>query len=210
MINVKHMLRGFIVSVIFLYSIPAVSQGLYRKTMISLDLAGTAGIFALKTEYAFLPIGNSHLTFNAGLGYLPIRKTNFLALPVGFNLVAGKRKHHVDLGVGGAYLKGNEFLSFAIFPDFIYPRKALFFTPIVGYRFDKPGGGFVFRAYYSPLILLKDYGTREYFVKEGIKQGYPEFLLMSESFFQDFNRNRSLNSTTTFINFGLSFGYRFK
>jgi len=83
--------------------IPGVSQ---NKSVITLDLAGSSGIYSLNGEYEIGQLKNFRLNARVGFGYGPLTDGDFVGIPIGFNLLTGTKKHHLEFGLGTSYIKG--------------------------------------------------------------------------------------------------------
>ena len=97
------------------------------------------------------------------------RSETILALPMSYNFIFGKRKNHLEIGAGfspfifsGTYLifpkSGNlatsNYSYYSQITDY-----SLSFVPKIGYRYQKPTGGFFFRFALTPIIGLFAYTT---------------------------------------------------
>jgi hypothetical protein len=104
-------------------------------------------------------------------------RVRFISTPVGLNLFKGKNGHHKELSLHLAYVKGKELVKMG---TFIWYNEGLYFTPAIGYRYQKEGGGFLIRLQYSPFVKLKEYGDDYVFKRRsrplthsvGISAGY--------------------------------------
>lgn len=80
-----------------------------------------------------------------------------VAFPVEFNLLTGKKNHFLEVGVGAMYSYGLEWTAYRSDPtdpngdyDTYTNYSGLNASGRVGYRYQKPEGGFFFRAAYTP------------------------------------------------------------
>jgi len=104
-------------------------------------------------------------SFSAGLTSLLIPELFVLAAPVSYNLLFGEKNHHLELGLGftimsfesrtieahASYIGYNNTPMEDPYTGYSYDFYT-YFTPKVGYRFQKPGGGIFFRATLTPAI----------------------------------------------------------
>ena len=104
-------------------------------------------------------------SFSAGLTLIPSPGLFVVGLPVSYNFLFGQKNHHLELGIGftAMYLRrGNIEVTEHLYD----PQGAMsvnnyignatdfysFFTPKVGYRYQRPEGGFFFRLSFTPPI----------------------------------------------------------
>ncbi|MDI1354965.1 MAG: hypothetical protein PSX36_08605 [bacterium] len=104
-------------------------------------------------------------SFTAGLTIIPHPELFVLAAPISYNFIFGQKNHHVEFGIGftamylrqgrisasEGYIDNNGILQTN---DFVGHSNDFysFFTPKVGYRFQKSAGGIFFRATLTPPI----------------------------------------------------------
>ena len=75
----------------------------------------------------------------------------------------GRSKHHLELGIGLVTYREKQFIFDEDFPRNIRERKywGVSIVPRVGYRFQKPDGGFFYRVSYTPSINFKNFEGAE-------------------------------------------------
>lgn len=117
---------------------------LHQKNRIK--LWGSAG-FSLRRRGSSEPIFSAHW-----IPYFPAEITVFL----------GKSKHNLELGAGFYTLRNRSYTVDESLPNFI--REEIhwdqFILARIGYRYQKPEGGFFFRAAYTPGIQFFNSETR--------------------------------------------------
>jgi hypothetical protein len=119
-----------------------------------LELGGTAGIWSLNYDLMALNISNFKVGARLGLGmlgenYAETSVDVHVPLTVNF-MYAFKEKHHIELAVG-AHFRSYEIRSVKFAEDTGFKRKSeVLGNYSIGYRFQSPDGGFVFRVAYSP------------------------------------------------------------
>ena len=209
---------GFLLLVL-LAGIPGVSQNKSTKSVITLDLAGNSGIYSLNGEYEIGQLKNCILNARVGFGYGPLTDGDFVGIPIGFNLLTGTKKHHLELGLGASYIKGLEksHIPAELFGNTqeLRPRsEAIYFVPTVGYRYDNLIGGLILKIYYSPLITVYDFFDKEKFLNQAF--GYSNSNSSSYNTGGGFTHNYEIDpnysfpiAKNRFVNFGLTIGYRF-
>jgi len=209
---------GFMLLVL-LAGIPGVSQNKSTKSVITLDLAGNSGIYSLNGEYEIRQLKNCRLNARVGFGYGPLTDGDFVGIPIGFNLLTGTKRHHLELGLGASYIKGLEksHIPAELFGNTqeLRPRsEAIYFVPTVGYRYDNLIGGLILKIYYSPLITVYDFFDKEKFLNQAF--GYSNSNSSSYNTGGGFTYNYEIDpnysfpiAKNRFVNFGLTIGYRF-
>jgi hypothetical protein len=118
-----------------------------------------------------------------------------IGVPVSYNWLFGKRKSHLELGLGLT-------VSSQTYNDFYLSETGarmttnyIYLTPKIGYRFQKPQGGFFFRACLTPLYdLYKSNQFKDRFTK------FPAPLAFQQQ----------MNTRQLYPWLGLSFGYTLK
>ncbi len=95
-------------------------------------------------------------------------------IPIAGNILLGKKSHHLELGIGITVLANRNGYLFS------------YLNPKIGYRFQRPNGGFFFRAGIIPIVYRFDkYGSHYY----------------------DFTTNYADWEITPIIWYSISFGY---
>ncbi|REG94538.1 hypothetical protein [Algoriphagus antarcticus] len=127
------------------------------KKAVYLEVGGSSGIYAINYSKIFHQKGKLKLNASAGFSMLPRRlnsKTTWLPLvPVEVSAFYGKSNHHLELGFGlTSYLAST--LDFD--PETLELIEKVGYDasiPLrIGYRYQKPEGGFFFRVGYTPII----------------------------------------------------------
>jgi len=104
-------------------------------------------------------------SFNVGLTIIPHPELFVLGVPVSYNFLFGQKNHHLELGIGvtamfvrlgrmnasESYTDNN---GLSQTNDFVGHSNDFysFFTPKIGYRFQKPSGGLFLRLTLTPPI----------------------------------------------------------
>lgn len=104
-------------------------------------------------------------SFTAGITLIPSLELAVLALPISYNYLFGQNNHHLELGIGitPMYLRsGNIQASIGYYDEngesqseeFIGHSTDFYsyFTPKIGYRFQKSDGGIFMRATFTPPV----------------------------------------------------------
>ncbi|TAD97719.1 MAG: hypothetical protein EAZ97_12000 [Bacteroidetes bacterium] len=133
------------------------------KNSLSAEIMGKSLFFTINYDRIFLQADD--WKFSGRLGFFGSGGTDgsFIVLPMGIYAMYGKNKHHVELGAGSTYIKGTT-------SAFGLSDNASTNIPMlsVGYRLQKPEGGFFLSATAS-LILRKEFF---FFPWPGVNLGY--------------------------------------
>lgn len=136
------------------------------KNAVYLEIGGNAGWYSLNYGRIFYQKGLLKLAGSAGLSMwrhntseLPHNTTKTIrwlpALPLEFSALLGRSSHHLEIGSGIT-----PYLSVTVRrnPDILNSSDKVYlgaYLPFrLGYRYQKPEGGFFFRIAYTPLFRL--------------------------------------------------------
>ena len=146
------------------------------KKAVYLELGGTSGVYAFNYSTIFHQKGKLKLNASAGFSML-IRETSnsrtfwLPAIPLELTAFYGKSKHHLEMGFGVVpYLDAGSFLDSETLE---FKDKVVFGTAMplrVGYRYQKPEGGFFFRVGFTPFFIAP-IGNREDWAFQPIHAG---------------------------------------
>ncbi len=145
------------------------------------------------------------LTFIPPIGYMQV-----VAIPVSYNFIFGQRKHHLELGLGftpmifkeigiqSTFYEQDNFGTVTSVTEKVDNVNLFFYlTPKIGYRFQKPEGGFFFRATLTPPVA-------------GINiWRYNSTSSYSQSPYTELFTNAAFFGSRIYPWAGLSFGYTF-
>lgn len=122
------------------------------KNAVYLDILGNGGWYSLNYERILYSQNKLNLAFSSGLSINHFKDFNDrfnpdLSLPLSLNSFYGKN-HHLEVGIG------TTFASVVRADEDYYAERLLNInlTMTLGYRYQRPGGGFLFRVAYTPLI----------------------------------------------------------
>ena len=134
----------------------ASSASFTAKNAVYLEIGGNAGYYSLNYDRIVYQKGNFRAAVRAGLGVIPTKfesKTYWGAMvPLELIGLVGRSKHFLETGLG--------------FTPFLFPARDLgsferIYTGYklestipfrIGYRYQKPDGGFIFRVGYTPFL----------------------------------------------------------
>jgi len=130
-------------------------RGTTTKSSVYLEIGGAAGLWSLNYDRELWEIKeNFKLYSRAGLGmYSEFNGAGFpdVIIPISNMVLLGEGTHRVEAGGGITYY--NWTLRDALKPDGFSRRYDLLGHLILGYRFQKPEGGLMFRVAYTPIII---------------------------------------------------------
>ena len=126
------------------------APGPRRSNTFFVELGGNALVYSLNGEHFFTP----QLGVRVGAGLLAINESDgdgdasVLLVPVMATYLLGEGNSHFEIGAGAGFATagvadvdiGNERAS------------AVYGTATFGYRYQKPAGGVIFRAGFTPIV----------------------------------------------------------
>lgn len=135
------------------------------RNAVYVELFGTGGVYSLNIDRIILESRSVTYGLRAGAGIygddFDVRK-----LSVGAYGLTGANSHHAEFGVGGVW--GNRRNPVKTES----PEENRFhFVPTVGYRYQKPTGGLLFRASFTPFIPLTSESPKHLFPWGGLSIG---------------------------------------
>ncbi|WP_291777259.1 hypothetical protein [Cecembia sp.] len=152
----------FLVGVINQLSAQEDTEIFTAKNMVFAELLGNSGLYAVHYGRILLQKEKMKLSGSVGFSLVPGKGfephyPNYLSpvIPVEFSAFWGKSKHHLELGAGSYVFQGRKYLFDSEFPptnvrEVVHWDTSL--TMRIGYRYQKPEGGFFFRAGYTPRV----------------------------------------------------------
>lgn len=132
------------------------------KNVVYAELLGNAGLYAV--NYGRIFYQKERLKLMGGLGFsmIPLKGfepfyPNFWSpvIPVEFSAFWGKSRHHLELGIGSYVFQNRKYWFDPEFPPTNLREIVHWDTSVtmrIGYRYQKPEGGFFFRAGYTPRV----------------------------------------------------------
>jgi hypothetical protein len=163
----QHVLILFVTT---LLSFDAIAQSkaepFTAKKAVYFEVGGSSGAYGLNYGRVFRQKEKLKLNASAGFSIL-VRETINLkkywlpAIPLEVTAFYGKSKHHLEMGFGVIpYL---DVVSIFDSESLVFKDKVVFTTAMplrIGYRYQKPEGGFFFRVGYTPFFSAP-IGARE-------------------------------------------------
>lgn len=158
---------------IFLTGFGSPIFGQSRRSSVTFDLGGSRAIIGVGYDYRFTKNVNN-FGINAGIGLFSISASGYtinnkselvdvnssisaLLLPVMANGLFGGRNHHFELGIGLVPLFHSADANFhhdSKEGHFRGNGLGMSGTFLLGYRYQRPQGGFVFKAGINPMFKL--------------------------------------------------------
>jgi hypothetical protein len=149
LINKKNLLP-FVIAIIFSsFFNNACSQQIKNITRNTLyaDFASKGATYSLNYDRIFYSMKKFSVTYRVGFSVLK----NAIAMPLGINFFTGHNASHAEFGLTAVpYIETYKDL----FSGNNLSDKKLYLIPGAGYRYQKPGGGFFFKAIVGPVIYL--------------------------------------------------------
>ncbi|MFN8252916.1 MAG: hypothetical protein U0V75_13685 [Ferruginibacter sp.] len=127
---------------------PAQSKKIFAATHTVYAEGSTQGpVYSLNYDKIFSQGRIFAKSFRAGFSVY----NDVLAVPAGLNFISGKSAHHAELDITVVlYIeKFQQLFSAGNLSD-----KKLYIMPGAGYRYQRPAGGFFFKAIASPVLYL--------------------------------------------------------
>lgn len=115
------------------------------RNAFSGQILGLGGLFSVGYDRLLWENEKLFLAAGLGVGMIP----NGVSIPHYLTVNLGKKRHYVELGVGGTFATGS-FTSWNNTNHLLYG-----IAPVVGYRFQ-PARGFFLRTYICPTVFVVD------------------------------------------------------
>ncbi len=181
------------------------------RNTVYLEVFGQGLFNSLSYDRILFPEFRVKHSATIGLTFIPpISYMQVVAVPVSYNFIFGQRNHHLELGLGFTPMifkeigiqssfyvedqQGNQVLKNEKFDNV---NLFFYLTPKIGYRFQKPEGGFFFRATLTPPVA-------------GINiWNYSSTSSYQRAPYNEFFTNAAFFGSRIYPWAGLSFGYTF-
>ena len=120
------------------------------RNNLQLELGGHGLFYSLNYEHVFLNADRLKTTAQAGIGAYPV-STGIMPFwfPVSVNQLLSFGNHHLELGAGMVPALSGTMDTNNEMEDWYW---MVFLSGRVGYRYQKPGGKFLIRAGFTPLL----------------------------------------------------------
>lgn len=126
-----------------------------KTNSIYLELGGPGGIYSLNYDIRFQ---NSIEGWGAriGVSYFALDGESLFTIPVQINYLMGKDGNYFELGAGVTYGYRDDDYPHAgcscVIPQDAFNHHVFYGSITIGYRYQPPNGGFLFRIGLSPLF----------------------------------------------------------
>jgi hypothetical protein len=141
------------------------------KNMVLAELLGNSGLYAvhygriLHQKEKMKLSGSVGFSLVPGKGFEP-HYPNFLrpVIPVEVTAFWGKSRHHLEIGTGCFVFQDRKYMFDPEFPPTNLREVVHWDTSVtmrIGYRYQKPEGGFFFRAGYTPRVDFTSFESAE-------------------------------------------------
>jgi hypothetical protein len=150
----------WVIPFLLLATSDAQSQALYAECA-----GNSAGYFTVNYEHLLSKSGKNVWSVHGGFGMYDVKdQYKHKSFPLGVTYYNRKEGNsHKEVGLCLNYVEGVSDNSTTWSLEGVQYSKALVLIANVGYRYMKPEGGFIFKIYYSPAILLKEFEDPPYY-----------------------------------------------
>lgn len=142
----------------------AIAFDLEAQTVYIDMLGNSAGFYTVNYEHLLSDKGQKIWSLHAGAGmYNEFETYTHKSFPVGVSYYNKKESnHHKEIGLCLNYVEGLEDNRNSWIVEGVQYSKTLVAIANIGYRYQKPKGGFMFKAYYAPAMVLKEFEEPPY------------------------------------------------
>lgn len=195
------------------HSAQETAQPIIKRNTVYFEVFGQGLYDAFSFDRLYRVDKKVKSSFSAGLTIIPSGELLVLATPISYNYIFGSKNHHLELGLGFTpmYLRMGNIQAAHYYYDaagnllvheYIGHRTEIYtyFTPKIGYRFQKAEGGFFMRVTLTPPVagINKIGSTKGELYDQGWGDSYEYF------------RNAAFFPYRAFPWAGVSFGYTLK
>lgn len=166
----------FILLLFFFCGLHATAQKDTAKTNVYFELFGNGGLYSINVERALLPNFYARAGFGtwASDDLFGAGKKKIVTFPIMGNYLFGEGSSKLEIGAG-ILLGWSRFTS--TFGEENDNSQTIFnLTGVVGYRYQKPGGGFIGRIGLTPFFAMaggeEAYPDPGFLLSGGISVGY--------------------------------------
>lgn len=138
-----------------------------RRNSWYFEAFGQGLYYSFTFDRLYTPAPDFNTALGAGFTLIGHPELQVIATPVSYNYLTGHNKHHLELGVGitPMYLRDSRIQAtesyvqsngVRVTRDYIGHSNNLFLymSPKIGYRLQKPEGGFLFRLTLTPAVAV--------------------------------------------------------
>lgn len=191
------------------------SISVLRRNSVYGEIGGQGITYSISYDRLFNVKRRVKTSITVGLNFFGTFKTRdysmYIGFPVSYNFLFGKKNNHLELGLGVTILNNIYSYNYEIVTQTNGYSQSFFFratptdrylylTPKIGYRYQRPNGGFFFRVTLTPWISI----VNSY---EEIKNNGK---IYKEKVYATFDGVGDFYGSPAFPWLGLSLGYTFK
>jgi hypothetical protein len=141
-------------------------EAVQSRNSVFMEALGNGGLFSINYERGFASSVYGRLGFGSWTSQFMGSDTKMTTFPVMVSYFTGHGKSHAELG--GGILLGSA-------KDDIGSNSILDLTSFIGYRYQSPGRGILFRVGLTPFLSLDNeanYPDKGFFLSGGVSIGY--------------------------------------
>jgi hypothetical protein len=128
------------------------------KNTFFMEVGGNTMLYSLNYDRIIFQKKNMFISTRVGLSCIPLNANFSYLFPFETDFCIGKKNNHFEVGAGILYFHNHSYyLSRGIQNDFVpiyLNMDAVILTGRIGYRYQRPTGGFFFRASFVPMVQL--------------------------------------------------------
>lgn len=172
------MKKSILIAILVLFSgISVQAQEEFAKNGAYFELGGNGGLYSINYERFLssnVSIRGGFASFSTWGIFFNLLAVNITTFPVLVNYFYGTGSHKLELGAG--VLLGTSKVTSALNNQENKSSAIFDLTAVVGYRYQKPEGGIIFRAGLTPFLALTgeedEYPQEGFTLSGGISIGY--------------------------------------
>jgi hypothetical protein len=137
----------FLLIILFLILVCSCSGQDVHKHTVYVDISTRGPVYTVNYDRIFYTSEKVSYSYRLGFHWLH----DEIGIPLGISLITGKQDHHAEVS-----LTMTPYVDRAnhLFQEGNISDKYLYITPGIGYRYQKPSGGFFLKGLVAPLVLL--------------------------------------------------------
>src|SRR5688572_8392948 len=138
--------------IVFIVLVVGFATNINAQTIYGEFLGNSAGLYSVNYEHRLSTSGKNVWSLHGGFGMYNVKDAyDHISVPIGVTYYNRKEGNtHKEIGLSLTYVEGLADNRHTWGSEGVQYSKALVLVPNVGYRYQKPDGGFMFKIYYSP------------------------------------------------------------
>lgn len=170
------MAKKFLFStLLFAVVFSSMAQSSSAKTSFYLELLGNGGPYSLNFEQYLFSNINGRVGFASWTNEVDFGEESFFTIPIMANALFGEKNSKLELGAG-VMLGRKSFKPTSSLGEEERKESISNLTGVIGYRYQRPAGGIIFRAGLTPFLALGDeedpYPDNGFSLSGGLSLGY--------------------------------------